>query len=123
MFHFHNEINLSTPYTKIESRKSLNSARYNIICYIKYTIFIIFILYFSDNNSPKIDENILPDSKDEFVEKLKQEKSDEQDHSNVKECEQEAGPSNKIPIPKISSTSHRIHKLKKNKKTLSNFIS
>lgn len=109
------------PYAKIESRKSLNSARYSIICYIKYTIFITFIFYFSDNNLPKIDENILVDSKDEFVEKLKQEKSDEQNHSNIKE--QEAGPSNKIPIPKISSTSHRIHKLKKNKKTLSNFIS
>ncbi|XP_050460119.1 uncharacterized protein LOC126856005 [Cataglyphis hispanica] len=99
MFHFHNEIILSTPYPKIEFRKSLNSA--------------------SDNNSPKIDENISPDFKDEFIEK--QEKSDEQNHSNIKE--QEAGPSNKIPIPKISSTSHRIHKLKKNKKTLSNFIS
>ncbi|KAM0737183.1 Non-homologous end-joining factor 1 [Formica fusca] len=103
MFHFHNEINLSTPYMKIESEKSLHNT--------------------SDNNSPKIDENIFPNSKDEFVKELKQDKLDEQDHSNVKEYEQEAGPSNKISIPKISNTSHRIYKLKKNKKTLSNFIS
>lgn len=102
MFHLYNEINLSTPHAKIESGISLNSA--------------------SDNNSPKIDENIFPDSKDELVQKLKQ-KSDEQVHSNVKECEQEAGPSSKTPILKINSTSHRIHKLKKNKKTLSDFIS
>lgn len=111
------------PYMKIESEKSLHNTRYSIIYYIKYTTFITLILYFSDNNSPKIDENIFPNSKHEFVKELKQDKSDEQDHSNVKEYEQEAGPSNKISIPKISSTSHRIYKLKKNKKTLSNFIS
>lgn len=103
MFHFYNKISLSTPHVKIEPRISLNGE--------------------SDNNSPKIDENTFPKSKDEFVQKLKQDKSDKQVYSNIKECEQEAGPSSKAPILKINSTSHRIHKLKKNKKTLNDFIS
>lgn len=126
MFHFYNKINLSTPHTKIESKISLNSIRcstiwYSTICFIKFTTFIIFIFYFSDN-SPKIDENILHDSKDKSVHKLNQDKLDEQVHSDIKECEQEAG-SSKTQILKISSTSHRIYKLKKNKKTLNDFIS
>lgn len=82
---------------------------------------IIFISYFSDN-SPKIDENIFHDSKDKFIQKLNQDKLDEQVHSDVKECEQEAS-SSKTPILKRNSTSDKIHKLKKNKKTLNDFIS
>lgn len=102
IFQFYDEIN-STSRVKIETR--MNST--------------------SDNNSPKIDEN---DSKDEFVQKLSQDKEvikikSEQEHSNIKEYDEEAGPSNKTSILKISSTSYRIHKLKKNKKTLSDFIS
>lgn len=99
IFQFYNEIN-STSRVKIKSRISLNST--------------------SDNNSPKIDEN---DSKDEFIQKLSQDKLSEQEHSNIKEYDKEAGPSNKTSILKMSSTSHKIHKLKKNKKTLSDFIS
>ncbi|XP_025270058.1 uncharacterized protein LOC105254932 isoform X1 [Camponotus floridanus] len=101
MFHFYNKINLPTPHTKIESTISLNSI---------------------SDNSPKIDENIFHDSKDKSVHKLNQDKLDEQVHSDIKECEQEAG-SSKTQVLKISSTSHRIHKLKKNKKTLNDFIS
>ncbi|XP_029175744.1 non-homologous end-joining factor 1-like [Nylanderia fulva] len=100
MFHFYNEINLPTSLVKIESKIPLSST--------------------SDNNSPKIDEN---DSKDELVQNLRQDKLSEQEYSNIKECDQKAGPSSKTSTLKISSTSHRIHKLKKNKKTLNDFIS
>ncbi|XP_011879444.1 PREDICTED: uncharacterized protein LOC105568402 [Vollenhovia emeryi] len=96
---FYNEINMLKSHAKLESEISSNGA--------------------SDTNGPKIDGNALPDlSRNESVQdKLD---GDEQIHSKV---ESEAGASSsKAPILRISNTSHMIHKLKKNKKTLNDFI-
>lgn len=74
-------------------------------------------IHFSGTNDPKIDGNSLSDlSKNESVQDLRQDKldNDEQMHSKV----EEGSSSSKTSIQKINSTSHAIHKVKKNKKTL-----
>lgn len=102
VLHFYNEINLPKSHVKLESEMSSNSA--------------------SGTNGTKIDGNVLPNSSgNESVPEFKQELDNEQEHSKVEECK--AGPSSsKAPILRISNTSHTIHKLKKNKKTLNDFI-
>lgn len=86
---------------------------------MKYLLYLS--IHFSDTNDSKIDGNVPPDleeTRKESVQELRQNKldNDEQMHAKVGECE--AGSSNKTPILRINSTSHTIHKLKKNKKTL-----
>ncbi|KAL6260767.1 hypothetical protein P5V15_008291 [Pogonomyrmex californicus] len=102
VLHFYNELNLpNMKYTKTESKVSSNSI--------------------SDDVS-NIDENAFPDSsRNEFKQKLRQNESDknEQVHSKVKKCEENPSSSK---ILDINSMSHTIYKLKKNKKTLSDFI-
>lgn len=112
--HFYNEINLLKSYVKPESEVSSNSARYNATCHKEYIKYLLLLcVHFSGTNGPKINENVLPDSRNE-VQKLRQNEldNDEQMHSKVEECK--PGPSSsKAPILRISSTSHTIHKLKK----------
>lgn len=121
VFHFCNEMNLLKSHAKLESEVSSNNARYNVTChkgYIKYLLHLC--IYFSGTNGPKNDGSVLLDSsRNESIEK--QDELDEQMHSKVEECEAGSS-SSKTPILRISSTSHTIHKLKKKKKTLNDFI-
>ncbi|XP_018406719.1 PREDICTED: non-homologous end-joining factor 1-like isoform X1 [Cyphomyrmex costatus] len=75
----------------------------------------------SGTNASKTDGNVFLDSsKNDFVQKLRQDKLNNiQGPSKVEECT--ANSSSKASILKISSTSHTIPK-KKNKKTLNDFI-
>lgn len=101
VLHFYNEMNLLKTHVKPESEAvSSNSA--------------------SETNGSKIDKNVLPDSRNESVQKLRRDELDydEQVHPKVEECKADSS-SSKASILKISSTSHSIaHKLRKNKKTL-----
>lgn len=72
-------------------------------------------------------ESILPESPKHESEQISRQNdldTNEQVHSKIEECEDKAIPStSKTSILKLSNTSHKIQKcLKKNKKTLSDFI-
>ncbi|RLU21695.1 hypothetical protein DMN91_006071 [Ooceraea biroi] len=106
-FHFYNTMNLSSLRVKTELKVSSNCA--------------------SSNDASEVGGSILPESpKSESAQTSRENNSGkhEQVYPKVEECEDEAVPStSKAPILKLSNTSHKIQKsLKKNKKTLNDFI-
>lgn len=120
VLHFYNEINLLKSHAKLNSEIPSNGARYNAAYHKGQRKYLLYLfVHFSDTNDSKIDGNVLPDleeTRKESVQELIQDKldNDEQMHAKL-----EAGSSsNKASILRINSTSHTIHKLKKNKKTL-----
>lgn len=123
VFYFCNEMNLLKSHVKLESEVSSNNARYNVTCYKGYIKYLLHLFLHFSANDPKNDESVLDSLRNESVEKLKQDEldNDEQMHLKVEECEAGSS-SSKAPILKINSTSHTIHKLKKKKKTLNDFI-